>query len=54
MNIAINMLLSLGTKLLTEKLLEELLLYILGALAKSTKTKVDNELLDMVKKHLGK
>ena len=47
-------LLSLGMKLLSEKLVEELLLWSLGKLADMTKTKVDDELYQLVTKHLNK
>jgi hypothetical protein len=54
MGIALQMLISLGTKLLTEALLEELLIFTLEKMAKLTKSKVDDELVDMIKKHLDK
>lgn len=46
-------LMSLGMRLLSEKLLEELLIWLLEKLAASSKTKVDDELLEMVKKALA-
>lgn len=49
----LKMLTGMAMKLLSEKLLEELLLWCLKKLAESTKTKVDNELLAMVEKHLA-
>lgn len=54
MSILLKTLLSLGIKLLTEKYLEELIIWILTKLAKSTKTKVDDELVEITKKHLKK
>lgn len=47
-------LMNLGISLMSEALIEELLLWSLSKLAKHTKTKVDDELLAMAKKHLGK
>lgn len=47
-------LLSLGMKLLSEKLIEELLIWGIGKLAGMTKTKVDDEIYEMVVKHLDK
>ena len=47
-------LLSLGIRLLNEKLVEELLIWGIGKLAASTKTNVDDELYEMVKKALDK
>jgi len=41
-------LLSIGMKLLSEKLVEELLIWGVGKLAKATKTKVDDELYEIV------
>ena len=43
---------SIGMKVLSEKLLEELLLWSLQKLAESSKTTVDDELFAMVKKAL--
>ena len=45
-------LLSLGMKLLSEKLLEQLIVFSLGKLAESTKTKVDDKIFKIVKEHL--
>ena len=45
-------LLSLGMKLLSEKLLEQLIVYSLGKLAESTKTSIDDEIYKLVKGHL--
>lgn len=47
-------LMSIGMKLLSEKLIEELLLWALGKLSMMTKTKVDDEIYEMVMKHLDK
>lgn len=54
MSIIIKALSSLGLRLLSEKLIEELILWGLEKLAKSSKTRVDDELLEMAKRHLGK
>ena len=54
MSMVIKMLVSMGTKLLTEALLEELVLFILRKLAESSKTKIDDEIYNMVEKHLNK
>ena len=47
-------LMGIGMQLMSEKLLEELILWSLEKLAKSSKTKVDDELFEMVKKALKK
>jgi len=47
-------LLSIGMRLLSEAVLEQLLVWVLEKLAASTKTKVDDELLEMVKSALEK
>lgn len=47
-------LMSIGMKLLSEKLLEQLILWGFEKLAASTKTKVDDELYAMVKAALEK
>ncbi|NIQ13454.1 MAG: hypothetical protein GTO02_03295 [Candidatus Dadabacteria bacterium] len=47
------MLVNLGAKLLTEALLEELLMFSLKKLSKMSKTKVDDELVKIVEKHLN-
>jgi len=52
MSVVLKMLMSLGAKLLTEALLEELLMFSLKKLAKSSKTKIDDELVKIVEKHL--
>jgi hypothetical protein len=52
MSILLKMLVNLGTKLLVEELLEELLMFSLKKLAKSSKTKVDDELVKIIEKHL--
>lgn len=54
MAIILKALMGMGAKLLTEQLIEELVVWGMDLLAKSTKTKVDDELAEMVKKHLGK
>lgn len=48
----IKMLSGLAMKLLSEKLLEELLLWSLEKMAQSTRTKVDDQLYKLVKEHL--
>ncbi len=53
MSIVLKMLVNLGAKLLTEALLEELLMFSLKKLSKMSKTKVDDELVKIVEKHLN-
>ena len=45
-------LLSIGMRLLSEEMLENLLLWALEKLSQSTKTKVDDEIFAMIKKAL--
>ncbi len=52
MSFILKSLLSIGTKLLTEALLEELLMFSLEKLSKMSKTKVDDQLVNIIKKHL--
>lgn len=47
-------LMSIGIKLLSESVLEKLILFAAEKLAKSTKTRVDDELFEIVKKALEK
>ena len=47
-------LMSIGMRLLSEKLLEELILFGLKKLSESTKTKVDDEIFKMVEEALNK
>lgn len=48
------LLMSLLVKLLAESALEDLLVFLLKKLSESTKTQVDDELLAIVQKHLGR
>ena len=52
MEIILKTITSMGLRLLSEKVLEELFMWILDKLVKSSNTKYDDELLDMVKRHL--
>ena len=52
MSFVLKALVSIGTKLLTEALIEELVVFTLDKISKSTKSKADDELVAMVKKHL--
>ena len=52
MSFVLKTLVSIGTKLLTEALLEELIIFTLEKLSKSTKSKADDELVSIIKKHL--
>ena len=54
MSLAIKIAMSIGTRLLTEAALEELILYLLKKLSQSTKTKIDDEIYQLVEKHLNK
>ncbi len=48
------LLMSILVKLLAESALEDLLLFLLKKLSESTKTQVDDELLAICQKHLGR
>lgn len=53
MNLVLKLLISIGTKLLTEKVLTELFIFGAKQLAASTKTKADDELVKIIDKHLN-
>jgi len=50
----LRVLMSIAVKLVAEKALEDLLIFLLVKLSESTKTQVDDELLAIVRKHLEK
>jgi hypothetical protein len=54
MSIVMKALMSMGMKLLTEKFLEEIIVWGMKKLAASTKTKIDDELAETVARHLGR
>jgi len=54
MSFVVQTLLALGMKLLTAAALEDLLLFVSTKVVEHTDTVVDDEFLDLVKKHLNK
>jgi hypothetical protein len=52
MNIVLQAMIGLGLKVLSESLIQDLFMFTVRKLAVSTKTKVDDELLGIVEKHL--
>lgn len=54
MAVVSKILMGIGLKLLSEKVIEDLILFAFEKLSQSTKTKVDDELLKIVKDALGK
>lgn len=52
LNVLGKVVLSMGMKLVAEEALEDLIIWAMEKLAASTKTKVDDELAAIVKKHL--
>lgn len=54
MSMVAKMLVAIGIKLLKESVLEDILIWALESLAESTKTKVDDKIVDIVKKGLGR
>lgn len=54
MTIILKALTSIGLSLISEKAIKEFLLWILQKGADSSKATWDNELVDLVKKHMGK
>lgn len=54
MNLIIQTLLALGVKLLTSSAIEDFLVFVASETVKRTDTKVDDDFLALVKKHLGK
>lgn len=53
MSAILKVLVTLGTKLLAEAALTELFIFMAQKLAESTKTKADDQLVEIIKKHLN-
>lgn len=54
MALLLSVLTNIGMKLLTAAALEEFLIFVASKVADHTDTKADDELVNLIKKHLGK